>query len=69
MRIFFTHLVEDSQQVHTVITVEILMVFDFNAHIALQVDMIQVVATSKERWPGDLLLGTSNGIHEHYANK
>ena len=36
------------------ITVERLRVFDFNAHIALQVDMIQVVA-SKERWLGDLL--------------
>ena len=30
---------------------------DFNAHIALQVDIIQVVA-SKDRWPGDLLLKT-----------
>ena len=28
---------------------------DFSAHIALQVDMIQVVAASKVRWPGDLL--------------
>ena len=36
------------------ITIERLMDFDFNAYIALQVDMIQVVA-SKERWLGDLL--------------
>ena len=28
---------------------------DFNAHEALQVDMIQVVAASKKRWSGDLL--------------
>ena len=39
------------------ITVERLRVVDFNAHIALQVDMIQVVA-SKERWLGDLLSET-----------
>ena len=35
-------------------TVEWSRVVDFNAHIVLKVDMIQVVA-SKERWPGDLL--------------
>ena len=51
----FSQIVEDSHQVRTVITVRRLMVFDFNAHIALQIDMIQVVAASKERWPGDLL--------------
>ena len=46
MRIFFCHLEGDSHQVCTVLTVERLM---------LQVDMIQVVAASKERWQGDLL--------------
>ena len=52
--LFFSSSREDSHQVRTVITLERLMVFDFNAHVALQVDMIQVVAASK-RWPGDLL--------------
>ena len=42
------------------ITVEMLMVFDFNVHIALQVDMIQVIA-SKERSPGDSLPETKIG--------
>ena len=37
-----------------------LMVFDFNVHIALQVDMIQVIA-SKERSPGDSLPETKIG--------
>jgi len=50
---FFSHLVGDSSQVRTGITVERFMYF--NVHIALQVDMIQVVAASKERWSGDLL--------------
>ena len=52
--IFFSPLVGDSHQVSTIITVKRLRVCDFNVHIALQVDMIQFVA-SKERWPGDLL--------------
>ena len=34
------------------INVEMLMFLDFNAHIALQVDMIKVFAASKERRPG-----------------
>ena len=54
VRIFFYHLVGDSHQVLTVVTLERLIDFYFNAHTALQVDMIQVVA-SKERWPVDLL--------------
>ena len=54
--IFFSHLVRESYQVRTVITVErFFFAFNFNALIPLQVDMIQVVASSKERWPGDLL--------------
>ena len=44
--IFFSHLAGDSHQVRAVITVERLMVFGLNAYIALQVDMIQVVAAS-----------------------
>ena len=40
--------VGDSHQVRTVITVERLLVFDFNAHIALLVDMIQVVASNQD---------------------
>ena len=51
---FLSPLVGDSHQVRTMITVERLRVFYFKAHITLQVDIIQVVA-SKERWPGDLL--------------
>ena len=43
-----------SYKVRTVMTVERSRDVDFNAHIVLKVDMIQVVA-SKERWPGDLL--------------
>ena len=46
---FSSHLVEDSHQVCTAITVERLMVF------RLQVYMIQVITTYKARWPGDLL--------------
>ena len=53
-RIFFSHLVGDSQQVRTMITVKSLVVIYLYAHITIKVDMIQVVA-SKERWPGDLL--------------
>ena len=50
----FSHLEGDSHQVRRIISVERLRVFYFNAHVALQVDMVQVVA-SKERWPGDKL--------------
>ena len=51
----FSHLVANSHQVRTVFTVERMMVFDFNAHTGIQVDMIKVVAASKECWSGDLL--------------
>ena len=51
--------------IRKVMTVERLWFLDFNAHIALQVDiqvdMIQVVA-SKERWSGDLLPETLEGF-------
>ena len=45
VRNFLSHLVGDSHQVRTIITVERLRVFYFNANIALQVDMIQFVAS------------------------
>ena len=44
MRIFFSRLVGDSHQVRTVKADGFL---DFNAHIALQVNMNQIVAASK----------------------
>ena len=62
---FFSHLVGDSHQVRTVISVERLIAFHFNAHIALQVDIIQVVA-SKESWPGDLLPETFLRVWPEY---
>ena len=54
VRFLSSHLVGDSHHVLIVITVERLMVFYFNALIALQVEIIQVIA-SMERWPGALL--------------
>ena len=47
------------------ISVERLIAFHFNAHIALQVDIIQVVA-SKESWPGDLLPETFLRVWPEY---
>ena len=54
VNLLFSHLLGDSHQVHTAITVERLMVFYFNAYNTLQVNMLQVIGV-KERWPGDLL--------------
>ena len=47
VRIYFSHLLGDPHQVRTVISVEGGWFSDFNAHIAFQVDMIQVV----RGWP------------------
>ena len=64
MNLFFiSYLVEGSHNFRTEINVERLMVCDLLLlSYILQVEMIQAVAASKERWPGDLLPKASKSI-------